>query len=228
MSEHFRADHDRLNAATSAILAKLGPIEDPGHLAMDLLNVIITLLAKAHPPKIDAKAKASIKEIYPSATDSLIKERALSDSGVAMALAMASMLGDIALSYSPTANFRSQVAQDDRLPPRVLGDFQTKVSKLFAEGVRSGLSLYGVASVMIGQSTVMAQADGLHAFQGARPLIECLDILLERSPSSFGPVSASSQHDAEEAAISALCQQMGISRATALKYMKEAKKMMGN
>lgn len=226
MPQSFRPDRDRANA-TSAILAKLEPIDEPEMLAADLLVAIIALLAKAHPPKLDAKAKASIREIYPPATEALIKERALSDSGVAMALAMAHMLGDIAIAYSPTANFRSQVAQDDRLPPGILADFQSKVAKLFAEGVRSGLSLYGVVSVMIGQSTVMAQAEGLHAFQGARPLIECVKILLERSPSSFGPVSASSQREAEEAAISALCQQMGISRATALKYMKEAKRMMG-
>lgn len=206
-------------AAQDEILARLDDLiaEDPDHAAVMLLNTIIALVAKAHPGKPSAAARRKIVENYPSATASLINERAMSPVGVAMSVSGALLLAKIALDYSPLSHVKPLTDADWSLPAEIQRGVQTSIQRTFDAGVAAGMSPFGVAATMILTATLSAQRRGVAKEQVARPLLDALTMSFEE-----GPLQSTAEMDEE--VLAALSAQMGISRATAKKYLAQAKK----
>lgn len=187
--------------------------EDEVSSALSL--VILKILNSKYKPDLSKSNVELIKGNYPEATDRDMKERGLSDKGVAQVLAIAQMTSIMALDYSPLANALSEQQKD--LALKNSHQAQEFAGEAYLKMKEIGFSSYGTAATMIMLATLFARREGVPLFKIARPLIEALGKAFEGAYAN--------EKEAEEAAIAALCKQMGISRKEALKYIESFKAM---
>lgn len=190
---------------------------DLGHIAIALTSIAVELFAKAYPPALSKNDKILIKENYPSATDVLIKQRAMSDAGTVTAVLTASHMARIAIDYSPTSHIKKEMSKDFELPEKARNDAQNLIQTAFNDAEKTGISTFGVATMMILVGMHHAQQKGVNGLQLVRPLVDALDAIKVKS---LEP----SREEVEDQILDGLCKQMDISKATARKYLAMAKK----
>lgn len=184
--------------------------------ALALVKLALELLAKANPPNLGKNHVELIKENYPDATDSLIKSRALSQRGTALAMGAGIYMSKIAIDYNPLSHVKTDMDADMALPSSVSQDLGQRLSRVFEQGTAAGMSPFGMAATMIHIGVYMGQQAGCHGFKLARPLLDALERTIEGPQRNIPD---------EDAVLDALSQQMGISKATARQYVEMAKKM---
>ncbi len=216
----FQTEKQRL-ALHATILERLSDVlpGDPLELGLALGSLSMTLIAKAHPGRLDAAAKQLIKENYPDATPALMKERALDEEGLETALALYRLLAVMALDYSPLGHVKPLIDQDTALGPDVSASATRLMADAFKKAQALGVSTFGAATTMILFATLEARRQGVSTYQIARPLLDGVSFALE------SPRPHRSDKEFEEVALKALCAQMGISKTEAKRYLAEAKRM---
>jgi type III secretory pathway component EscT len=192
--------------------------QDPVDTAVTLLNLSLALIAKSNPPDNDAVDLRKIKENYPDATAELISERSMSEEGLAITIASAIGMANIAIDYSPLSHAAADIRNDDQHQQYIHNQLGPTVKKAFDDAVKNGVSPFGSAATIILLATVKSMSSGMSPFKTMRPLIDAMSMVLSGGPSV-------SEQDQEEQAIRSLMQIMNISRKQAMKYAEAAKRM---
>lgn len=192
--------------------------EDANEAGVALMLASLRVFSRNYPRKLDAQAKRKIKENYPSATPELMSLRAMADEGVQYVVATARQVARIAIDYNPNSHTKSIQDADMALGEKTLKAANKQISDTFDVVHSSGMSAFGTAATMILLSIVKAQSTGVNNYQLIKVLLDGLGQALG-APSD----NAGTGFD-EEAAVAFIANQMGISMASARKYVKEAKK----
>lgn len=187
------------------------------HLAIALSLAALKVLNSKNPPDLSESNKVLIKENYPDATLQDMQDRGLSEEGLATALIMFNHASKIAVDYSPLTNGYADQRKDLK-PDSRRADVQQIAEQAFIGILNTGYSPYGAAATMIMTSTIMSKLAKLSPFKLARCLLEAMNHAL--SPSDINPKS---EAELEHEILQSLCERMGISMATAKKYLKAAK-----
>lgn len=174
------------------------------HVAIALSLVILKVLNSKYKPDLSKENVALIKGNYPEAIQQDIEERGLSEEGLATILAIFKQTSMIAMDYSPLTNAHAEQEKDLSNPAN-----QHKAQNIAMDAYASikglGYSSFGAAATLIMLATVMSLRDGASRYKIARPLLEAYGQIFERN---FGL----SQKEIEDAAVEAVCNQMGISK----------------
>ena len=182
-------------------------------LGLGMILAALAVLTEIYPPKLTDNEISLIRENYPDATDELIKERAMSETGTKTAIEALIVAAQIAMDYSPLSNFKDQYDSDMALDREILDRSQKAVKAVFNEALENGLSPFGTASLIIGVTTIESTKAGLTCLQLLRPLLEMASERIEAEPS---PEMATLT---EDAALARLAQTLGISKAAAKKMV---------
>lgn len=177
--------------------------------------VLLKVLNSKYRPDFSEHDIDLIRSNYPNATDLDIQERGLAEAGVVSLISIFQMASKIAIDYSPLTNVQEYVDADNSGEKRIKA--QEIAAEAYAEMRKIGLSSYGSASTMMFLGTASAQAEGVSFFKIARSMIEALRGIFENS--------ARNAKFSEEAAITAISQQLGISRKEAMKYVANYKQL---
>jgi hypothetical protein len=196
--------------------------ENPDGTVADLFNLAIQLASERHPAKLSQADKQKIQGNYPDATPSLIQERALSDEGFMLVMGAAQLTARIAVDYKPESFCNDLMEADDEHAAAGQALAAT-LEQAYAQATESGFSAFGASSMMILLGTVLGLKKGLRLPQIARPLLDALS----HATSNSGPISAAAEAAAEEFAVKAVAQAMGISVAEARKYAAHVKSKKG-
>lgn len=211
---------DQLKAAQEAIITqRIADLaaEDPDGTAVALIAVSLAILAKKYPLNLDEEARRLILDNYPSATEELISERSMAEYGVVMAIAAGAQMARIAVDYSPLTHMKRETDKDFALPAEVGKSTTLALVGEFDNAVGNGMSSFGVATTMILLATVKAMASGVPGLKMIRPLLDAINQALG------GNAAPLTEEEATENAIQLLCEQMQITRKTAMKYVAYAK-----
>jgi len=195
-------------------LAKL----EPDATAVSLVMVALRILARQYPPDLDDVGRERIRDNYPSATDALIAERSIGQEGVILAVLMGTEMARIAMDYSPLSHTKQEMDRDFQLPDSTMRSLTTSLLAAFDKGTAAGISSFGVATTMILLGVVKAKEEGVSGLKLMRPLLDAISKAMD------GSGAPPTEREIEEFAIAALCEQMGISRTTAKKYVAMAKR----
>jgi hypothetical protein len=200
--------------------ARLGDVleGDTDMVALDLLNLAMALWAERYPAKLTDADQAKISQNFEGATPSLIAERALSDDGLLMALVALSHTATIAIDYK-AESFCKDVVDADMKNEQAGRDFAGAVQAAFKQATAQGMSTYGATSMMILFGALFGTKAGLKWPLVARPLVETLGKVMELGAPAAPVLSV----DVEDQAIAAVMQQLGVTRATAKRYVDQAK-----
>lgn len=192
---------------------------DPQEAASALMLIIVEIYSKLYPANLSSEEVSLVKSNSPSVTDELIPQRAMSRKGVEFVLSTASTLSQIAIDYSPLSNVKAEIERDSAAGDGVMTDFSTSVIETYFKGIKAGMTDFGVSATMTHTAIDLAKYNGVDGIKLSRILLDVLG-------RSFMPnKKITNDKTAEERAISALCNQMGISRTTALKYIDSFKAM---
>lgn len=195
--------------------------QEPLMVATVLALNSLEILATKFPAKLDSKAIALIKNNYPEATDKLMAERSLDEKGQLYAIGIAANMARITVDYSPLSNVKKETEQDFSLPPQAEKQINERTVDAFTQNIMSGYTAFGSAASMILIATKMALASEVSPLKLMRPLLDAIELTIkDASESSF------SMKDAEEEAVKAVAEQLGISIAQARKYLKKFKEDM--
>lgn len=213
-------DYERSKAQQEAIAKRIEDLValDANGTAISLIPVALGILAKHYPPDLDDDARHCIRDNYPDATDALIAERAMSQEGVTLAIVAGTEMARIALDYSPLSHTKPEMDRDFQLPGETMRPITQMLVNAFDSAEEAGMSSFGVATTMILLAVVKAKEKGVVGLKLIRPLLDAISKAID------GPMKPLSEKEVEEVAIAALCEQMGISRTTAKKYVAMAKK----
>lgn len=186
--------------------------EDNASMALSL--VIIKLLNGAYPPNLSPGNVALIRGNYPEATQEDIDQRALSKPGLMTALSIFNQASTIVMDYSPLTNCVEEQAID-------LADNSKKLKamsiadKAYDDMIAVGYTPFGAMTTMLSMGLNRSKEDGTPGTKLVRPLIEFMETALR-------PNEQERQAD-EARMIDLLCKSMGISKAEAKRYIKQAK-----
>lgn len=208
----------RLLASMRERIADLLPA-DGDHAATMVGMLAMAIIAENHPPKLTKSDKQKIRDNYPDATDDLIKERALSDTGLTVALALSTQLAQIAVDYSPSTHCKTLMDSDDHLAKVVGPMVAQQLASTWTSARHTGMSAFGTACTMILVATTHATHNGVPLPLLIRPLLNAVGIAFS---------SGTQPKIVEEEAIQFLMQQMQISRSAAKKYVAAAKQTTGS
>lgn len=190
----------------------------PDATAVSLVMVALRILAGQYPPDLDDVGRGRIRDNYPSATDELIAERSISQEGVILAVLMGTEMARIAVDYTPLSHTKPEMDCDFQLPDDTMRSLTASLLSTFDKGTAAGVSPFGVATTMILLGVVKAKEQGVTGLKLMRPLLDAISKALD------GGAATPTAQEVEELAIEALCEQMGISRTTAKKYVAIAKR----
>lgn len=140
-------------------------------MAIALADLAIATLAQKYPATLTDKDKEKINQNYPEATDELMQERAMSAEGVQTTVRLAVKMAEVAISYTPLSHCFDEVKKDAEIIRKPGFDFPIQHAELFKHGLESGLTPFGVAATLIGQSVIQASKQGVHPYLLARPLL---------------------------------------------------------
>lgn len=219
------AGDKKTNDLVNEIYSRISDLSagNESHVSTALALVIIKVLNSAHKPDLSQENLLLIKENYPPATKKDIEERGLSEEGVMHALALFNHASKIVLDYSPLTNAHAE-QKADLSEDGKQHQAQESAMAAYEQIKKLGFSAFGASTTLILVASVLGINDGVSRFKLARPLLEASGKVLDGSARSAK--SPEEMKAIEEMAISAVCQQMGISRKEALKYLKAAKEMM--
>lgn len=186
---------------------------DEEHIAVVLSLVILKLLNKKYPPELSPSNKKLIKENYPDATLQDMKDRGLSNEGLLTAIVVLNTAEQIAIDYSPITNVKSDQNKDFANESSMASSKEVSV-KAYSDILSEGVTPFGAAASLVTNAVIQAISNGVEHPKIIRILSEAVSITLKYSrPTSNGGRS-------EDEILNALCMQMGISKATAKKYLK--------
>ncbi|MES2877484.1 MAG: hypothetical protein V4713_03610 [Pseudomonadota bacterium] len=218
--EYKADDEDAQRVARQSVLyatVKGVAGKDPLETTTDLMCVCLRLLAESYPGDLSDKAKVQINENYGNATEALMKERAMSPTGVKVALVLCEQLGRIALDYSPDSLFKKDMEKDIAAKETV-GSYGAALQDAYKHALAQGLSAFGASTTMVLTGTALGGMNGLGTQRLARPLIDALLLSFDFEKKE-PPVEGSREYKvAVDQAISQVAKQLGISKAAAGKY----------
>lgn len=177
--------------------------------------VALKILNSKYKPILSEHDIELIRSNYPDATDQDINERGLTDPGLVNLLSIFQLTSKIAIDYSPLTNVQEYIDADSSGTKRIRA--QGFAEEAYSKMREIGLSPYGSASTMMFFGTAAAQAEGVSFFKISRSIIEALRGAFENS--------SRNAKFAEEDAITAISQQLGISRKAAMKYVENYKQL---
>jgi len=188
--------------------------EDHMSIVFSLLS--LKVLNSSNKPDISANNKKLILENYPSATLEDIKSRGLDEKGLSTLLIVLNQVLSIAIDYSPLTNAKADQDKDFSTgqQPRA----QEIATNAHASIKELGYSSFGSATTMVYSALMMATIDGVTQFHLYRMIIEAM-AQIPKFHHELTPRKAPSDSEM----INVLCKQMGISKATAKKYLASFK-----
>ena len=206
---HDMRDQDRLK---SAVIERVADLAAEKHLGLAMILAGFDILTAPHRDLPDDPAVlALIQENYPDATQALVRNRALNEEGLRVALAAAETLARIYVDYSPLSHWASDRTSDGEKTPRMSGDVDDVLSKLSDNWMRRGASPFGVTCTIVLTAIKNAFRSGLPWPKAARI---CLDAL----HTTYVMPSSLSDSDL----LAAFADTMGISESEARKYVAAA------
>lgn len=186
---------------------------DEDRIAVVLSLVILKLLNNKYPLELSTTSKRLIKENYPEATLQDMKDRGLSEEGLLAAVVVFNKAEQIAIDYSPITNVRSDQNKDFANESSMATSKEVSI-KAYSDILNEGFSPFGAAASLITNSVIQAISNGVELAKIIRLLSEAVSISLK-----YGRPTSSARRSEDEI-LNALCMQMGISKATAKKYLK--------
>lgn len=184
------------------------------NVSMALPLVIIKLLNEAYPPHLGPANAALIRGNYPAATQEDMEQRALSKPGVMTALSIFQLASSIVIDYCPLTNCveeqKSDLADNEKIQKAI-----AIANKAYNDMIAIGYTPFGAMTTMTSMGLTRSKGDGVPSLKLARPLIEFMAAALK-------PNELERQADEDEM-IDMLCKSMGISKAEARKYIKNAR-----
>lgn len=168
---------DRKREVLSRVRSVLS--DDPRRAAAELVDAALSILASAYPGSPSSSEIKHIKKGYKGATEQLIKERSMSELGVACALYTASLMGSIAIDYSPLGYVKNDIVSDGALQNYIHGDLSQRLESAFNDAIAAGVSPFGVTSVMTLSAAKMAMEHQVPVAKIARPLVEAVAMVLK-------------------------------------------------
>lgn len=188
---------------------------NPQVAAISLATTSLAVLAKAYPALLSAQDQQRIRQNLPGATPERMSERAMSAEGTRVALMLASLLVRTAIDYSPLSSADSAAADDAAAAhPRLRA--ASAINHGFEQALAEGVAPLEAVSMMIRAAVTRAAELDVHPFQVVRPLHEGVDRTLQR-------LAPRGWDEREEAAVTALAQQMGISRSRAREHLRQSR-----
>ncbi len=215
MLEH--TDKQRLETE-ALILSRLADLiqADPRATALSMATASLTLLAGVFPAGLSAQDQQRIQENMPGAAMDRIADRAMSPEGTRVAVMLGNHLVRTAIDHSPLSCTTAYSAQDDAAPAHVRHRAMGALNHGFEAALAEGISPLGAVSLMIRVAVTRAAELGLHPFQVMRPLHEGVARAMQR-------LAPRDWDEREEAAVTALAQQMGISRSSAREHLRHSR-----
>ena len=207
---HDMRDQDRLKIAIMERVMDLGAERHLG-LAMILAGFDVLTGPHLDLPK-DPAVLALIKENYPDATPALIRNRAVDEEGLVVALAAAETLARIYVDYSPLSHWASDKATDEQSRPSMSVDVENTLGKLSDDWLDRGASLFGITCTIILTATRDALRRGLPWPKAARICLDALKMIYTR-PESLP----------DHALVTAFAETVGTSTREARKHIDRAK-----
>lgn len=204
--------------AEALILARLADLvqADPRGTALSMATASLALLARAFPAGLSAQDQQRILENMPGADGEHIAEHAMSLEGTRMAVMLGNHLMRTAIDHSPLSCATTELAHDDAVPQHARYQAAGAINHGFEAALADGISPLGVVSMTIVAAVTRASELGLHPFQVVRPLQRGVARTLQR-------LAPRNRDDHEEAAVTALAQQMGISRSSAREHLRQTR-----
>ena len=165
-------DQDRLKIA---IMERVTDLAAEKHLGLGMILAGFDVLTGPHRdlPR-DPALLALIKENYSDATPALIRNRALDEEGLKVALIAAETLARIYVDYSPLSHWASNKANDEENRLRMSADVEKTLARLLDDWLGRGASLFGVTCTIVLTAVRDALRRGLPWPKAARV---CLDAL---------------------------------------------------
>lgn len=225
-----KIDHDeegqrvvRQSALYDTVIGVAG--KDPLETTADLMCVLLRLLAESFPGDLSDEAKVQIKENYENATEALMKERAMSPTGVKVALVLCEQLGRIALDYSPDSSFKKDMEKDNAAQ-EIVGSYGAALQDAYKRALTQGLSAFGASTTMVLTGTALGGMSGLSTQRLARPLIDALLLAFDFDKKEPTQEGSREYKAAVDQAVSQIAKQLGISKAAAGKYAAYAEQQI--
>lgn len=215
MLEHTDAQR---RTAEALILARLADLvqADPRGTALSMATASLALLARMFPAGLSAQDQQRIRENMPGADGEHIADAAMSLEGTRIAVLLGNHMMRTAIEHSPLSCATPSLAQDDALPDPARYQAAGAINHGFEAALAEGMSPLGVVSLTIGAAVTRASELGLHPFQVVRPLHKGVARTLQR-------LAPRDRDHREESAVTALAQQMGISRSEAREQLRQAR-----
>ena len=189
---------------------------DPQAAAISLATTSLALLAKVFPAELSAQDQQRVAENMPGATPQRIAQRAMSQEGTRVAVKLGNLLVRAAVDYSPHSCATRHLSQDDAAAPQVRHRAAGAINHGLEAALAEGISPLGAVSMMIRAAVTRAAELDLHPFQVVRPLHEGVERALQR-------LAPRDWDEREEAGVTALAQQMGISRSRARDHLRQSR-----
>lgn len=210
-----QTDKQRLEIQ-AVILERLADLVqvNPQAAAISLANTSLALLAKTFPTLLTAQDQQHIQQNIPGVTPERMAEHAMSPEGTRLALALANRLARTAMDYSPLSSSADSVAQDAAAPADVRHRAASAINHGFQQALAEGISPLGAVSMTIRAAVTRAAEFDLHPFQVVRALLEGVTMTLQR---------LAQRTEREGAEVTALAQQMGISRSQAREHLRQTR-----
>jgi hypothetical protein len=184
--------------------------QDPDTTGLALTLVSLGIFSRQYPAEIDSEERRLIMDNYPEATDDLIAERAMSQSGVNTAIGTAVKMARIAHDYSPLSNISEDIKNDFSLPDSTRSALQDTLIKVFVEANTGGISAFGVATMMIMTAVQVGLIKGVSGLKMMRPLLQQMTPAMEKS-----------EIENRERVLQQISKKMRISKEEAEKYLKD-------
>ena len=199
------------------ILERLKDLPDNDVLPIDLMTTAIALVARRYPATLTAANKRAILENYSDATEACIAERAMAPKGVSEAIALGHALIGITLDYCADSNVTDQFTRDQARESSINHEQLIDMSdQLYRCMKNSGLSEFGVLASRVMYACEDALNGQLNRYQVCRALNDAISMVYSGKLDPPEKVRA--------AAVEEFARRMGITVATAKRYLRDSKK----
>ncbi|HYD77159.1 hypothetical protein [Ramlibacter sp.] len=204
--------------AEALILARLADLvqADPRGTALSMATASLALLASVFPAGLTIQDQQRILDNLPGTDPARIADHAMSPEGTRVAVLLGNYLMRCAIDHSPLSFATTEQVQDEAVTEHAHYRAAGAINHGFEAALAEGFSGLGVVSMSINAVVTRASELGLHPFQVVRPLQKGVARTLQR-------IAPRDQDDSEEAAVTALAQQLGISRSKAREHLRQGR-----
>lgn len=185
--------------------------------ANTLARLAYLQVAAACPGNPSETARAHIKEDSTHPTDDEIDAQSLSSFGMTMVTFLCTCLLNEMVAHSAPSYAADKEAQDQTLSASVFADLQQKIETACQDGLKSGITSYGVTSTALIHVMDFALHHGVHRHQLTRPLKHCLDMTITEDNSHRNKPS-------RDQLVDELAARLDVTKATAKKYLRDTRR----